>query len=110
MTRLLGISSEKVVLLNEKTKLTVQDRPIRELQEWSTGTGKAHDGLILEFRASKPWTLLAPSIENLKSVTAALWEAMDTEGRYLESAAPQRDLMLDFGESEVFLSVFEKNI
>ena len=97
MMRLLGISSEKVVLLNARTKLMIQTHPIHELKEWSTGMGKAHDGLILEFRASKPWTLMAPSIDNLKSVTAALWEAMDTEGRFLETAAPQRDL-LDLGE------------
>ncbi len=94
---MLGIGHEKVILLDNKTKLLLRSHPISELQEWSTGSGKGHDGLVLEFRGSKPWTLMAPSIENLKAVTAALWEVMDMEGRFLESASLQRDV-LDFGK------------
>ena len=86
-----------MVLLDCKTKLLLRSHPISELQEWSTGSGKGHDGLVLEFRGTKPWTLMAPSVENLKSVTAALWEIMDMDGRFLESAV-QRDV-LDFGKA-----------
>ena len=95
--RLLGISAEKVVLLDRATKTLLNCHPLRELQQWSTGVGKRHDGLVLEFRGSKPWTLLAPSVGQLKSVTSALWEVMDMEGRFLENTIVQRDV-LDFGK------------
>ena len=95
--RLLGINAEKVVLLDRATKTLLNSHPLRELQQWSTGVGKRHDGLVLEFRGSKPWTLLAPSVGQLKSVTSALWEVMDMEGRFLENTIVQRDA-LDFGE------------
>lgn len=98
MERLLGIAHDKVVLLDNKTKLLLQRQPISDLQEWSTGCGKYHDGLVLEFRGSKPWTLMAPSVDNLKAVTAALWEAMDMEGRFLDSASMLQRDVLDFGE------------
>ncbi len=55
-----------------------------------------HDGLILEFRASKPWNLTTPSVDNLKAVTATLWEAMDNGGRFMDNAALPRDI-IDFG-------------
>ena len=95
--RLLGISAEKVVLLDRATKTLLTSHPLRELQQWSTGVGKRHDGLVLEFRTSKSWSLLAPSVAQLKSVTSALWEVMDMEGRFLENTIVQRDV-LDFGK------------
>ena len=97
MPRLLGISHDKVVLLDSKSKILAGSQPIRELSDWSTGSGKGHDGLILEFRGTKPWTLTTPSVDNLKSVTAALWEAMDIEGRFLDTSTLQKD-GLDFGK------------
>ncbi len=56
-----------------------------------------HDGLILEFRASKPWMLSVPFVDNLKAVTSTLWDVMDIGGRFMENVAVQRDV-LDFGE------------
>ena len=38
----------------------------------------------------QPWSLMALTVENLKSVTASLWEVM--EGRFLESTPLQRDV------------------
>ena len=95
--RLLGIGSEKLVLLDNKTKLLLHTHPLSDLQEWRTGSGRGHDGLVLEFRASKPWNLSAPSVDNLKSVTAALWDVMGLDNRFLENSNFPRD-MLDFGK------------
>lgn len=67
------------------------------MQEWYTGEDRAHGGLVLEFRGAKPWILTTPSVENLKYVAAALWEAMDIEGRFLTSSGLRRN-SLDFGK------------
>ena len=56
-----------------------------------------HDGVFLEFRASKPWNLSTLSVDNLKAVTATLWEAMDMGDRFMDNAALHRDV-LDFGK------------
>ena len=56
-----------------------------------------HDGLKLEFRASKPWNLSTPSVDNLKAVTATLWEVMDMGGRFMDNVALHKDV-LDFGK------------
>ena len=64
-----------------------------------------HDGLILEFRASKPWNLSTPSVDNLKTVTATLWEVMDMGGRFMDNAALHRDV-LDFGTIQFFFNKF----
>ena len=96
--RLLGISNERIVLLDNKTKLLLHSHPISEIHQWTTGIGKGHDGLTLEFRGSKSkWQLTAPSVDNLKVMTAALWEVMDMEGRFLNCTPLQKDI-LDFGE------------
>ena len=105
MTRLLGISNDKLILLNFKTKQPVQSQPVSEICQWS---GMGHDGLVLEFRGSKPWTILTPSVDNLKSVTAALWEVTDVGVKSLDSAHLQRDI-LDFGESR-FIPRYVKQV
>ncbi|XP_071091113.1 1-phosphatidylinositol 4,5-bisphosphate phosphodiesterase epsilon-1-like [Haliotis cracherodii] len=89
--RLLGIASEKIVLLDNKTKLLAKSQNIRNLEDWLSGTGKAHDGLVLEFRGSKPWALVMPTLDNLKSVTAAIWQALDMDGRFLNNGTLRRD-------------------
>ena len=73
-----------MILLDNKTKLLLQTHDIHELQEWSTGTGRNLDGLKLEFRGSKPWSLVAPSCERLKSITGALLDVMGTENRLFD--------------------------
>lgn len=75
--RLLAISNEKLVLLSAKTKLPLLSMPSHDLYQWSA---MGHDGLVLEFRGSKPWTLLTPSVDSLKQLTTALWEVIDVGG------------------------------
>ena len=97
VARLLGISPEKIVLLDSKTRLLLQSLPSSDLQEWSCGTGKGHDGIRLQFHGTKPWMLTAPSVTNLKSVTAALWDVMGIENRALDTLPFYTDI--DFGKA-----------
>ncbi|XP_021351592.1 uncharacterized protein LOC110449213 [Mizuhopecten yessoensis] len=89
--RLLGIATDKIVLLDNKTKLLLKTQSIRDLEEWNTGSGKYHDGLVLEFRGTKPWHLSMATLDNLKSVTAVLWDSLDMDGRFLNNGTLRRD-------------------
>lgn len=97
VSRLLGISSEKVILLDNKSKCLAKTQNISDLDEWRTGSGKSHDGLVLEFRGTKTWTLSMLSPDSLKSVTAVLWDALDMHGRFLNSSTLRRE-SFEFGE------------
>jgi hypothetical protein len=96
VSRLLGISSERVILLDNKTKILAKSQNISDLDEWRTGSGKAQDGLVLEFRGTKIWTLSMLSPDSLKSVTAVLWDALDMHGRFLNSTTLRRE-SFEFG-------------
>ncbi|CAG5116825.1 unnamed protein product, partial [Candidula unifasciata] len=91
VSRLLAISSEKIMLLDTKTQVPAKTQQLKDMEDWLSGAGKAHDSLVLEFRGTKPWTLAMPSVDCLKSVTAAIWEALDMDGRFLNNGALQRD-------------------
>lgn len=95
---MLGITHEKIILLDHKTKALAKSERVGDLQEWYTGEDRAHGGLVLEFRGTKSWILTTPSLENLKYVAAALWEAMDIDGRFLPSSGLRRN-SIDFGKS-----------
>ncbi|KAK3593089.1 hypothetical protein CHS0354_038127 [Potamilus streckersoni] len=104
VSRLLGITNDKVILLDSKTKLLTKTQSIRDLDEWRTGSGKLHDGLVLEFRGTKTWTLSMASLDNLKSVTAVLWDALDMDGRFLSNGTLRRDSFeFDFQRKQLTL-------
>ena len=96
---MLGISSEKIMLLDTKTQAPAKTQQLRDMEDWLSGSVKAHDSLVLEFRGTKPWTLAMPSVDCLKSVTAAIWEALDMDGRFLNNGTLQRD-SFEFGETK----------
>ena len=98
MARLLGVANEKVILLDNKTKLLAKSQSIGDLDAWDTGMGKYHDGIVLEFRGAKPWHITMSSLENLKSVTAVLWDALEMEGRFLNGTL-RRD-SFEFGKEK----------
>jgi hypothetical protein len=98
--RLLAIGTEKVSLLDSKTKLLLQSCPASELRIWKAGpvggsTGGLtrrtnRHGLTLEFRGSKlpfSWTFIAPSADVLKSATAALWDMIGVVSNPLDVGA-----------------------
>ena len=99
---MLGISRTSILLLDVKTHAVVKQQKICDIDDWLSPNHKSHDSLMLEFRGSKPWTLVMSSLESLKSVTAAIWEALDMDGRFLNHGALGRD-SFEFGElGEVF--------
>ncbi|WAR21471.1 PLCE1-like protein [Mya arenaria] len=78
---------------------------ISDLDEWRTGSGKSHDGLVLEFRGTKTWTLSMLSSDSLKSVTAVLWDALDMHGRFLNSTTLRRESFeFDFQRKQLMLA------
>ncbi|XP_025096603.1 1-phosphatidylinositol 4,5-bisphosphate phosphodiesterase epsilon-1-like isoform X4 [Pomacea canaliculata] len=89
--RLLGISSTNIILLDLKTHAVVKTQKICDIDDWLSPSIKVHDSLMLEFRGTKPWTLMMSSMESLKSVTAAIWEALDMDGRFINNGALRRD-------------------
>jgi len=89
VSRLLGIGSEKLVLLDSKTKLLLKSYPASELHAWQAAEAAARTssarrrggfskhGLTLEFRGTKSaWTLVAQSADAFRSVAAALWDML----------------------------------
>uniref|UniRef100_T1IQR7 Phosphoinositide phospholipase C n=1 Tax=Strigamia maritima TaxID=126957 RepID=T1IQR7_STRMM len=83
-TRFLGIGLEKVVLLDNKTRLLARSQPTSELQQWRAGGGRSHDRLVLEFRGTK-WSFVTPSLSILKSISSDLWEIMqEIDNKFLE--------------------------
>ena len=48
-------------------------------------------------RGTKPWLLLTSSVEDLKSISTALWEAMDFGGKILENITPGYRDFWDYG-------------
>lgn len=84
------------MLLDAKTFTPAKSQQLKDMEDWLSGTGKAHDSLVLEFRGTKPWTLAMPSVDCLKTVTVAIWEALDMDGRFLNNGALQRD-SFEFG-------------
>ncbi|XP_059477759.1 uncharacterized protein LOC132198045 isoform X2 [Neocloeon triangulifer] len=73
--RLLGLGSEKIVLLDTKTKILAKAQNTLDLLQWRTGGGRSHDRLQLEFRGSR-WQLAVPSPSTMREVGLALWEIL----------------------------------
>ena len=95
--RILGISRTSIVLLDIKTHTVAKQQKIADIDDWLSPNNKSHDSLMLEFRGTKPWTLVMSSLDSLKSVTAAIWEALDMDGRFIKHGALRRD-SFEFGK------------
>ena len=63
-----------------------------DLREW---TGSGPEGIILEFRGSKPWVLTIQSPEDLKAVRSALWN-IGSSSRPM-GTLPFHEDVLEFG-------------
>lgn len=101
MSRLLAISTDKLVLLSAKTKLPLLSVPSEDLCQWSS---IGHEGLVIEFRAASKWTILTPSVDSLKQLSMALWEVVDVSGSGVGAGIAMLDNVhrdiLDFGKSQ----------
>ena len=89
---MLGIGPDKLVLLDTKTKLLLKTHTAADLREW---TGSGPEGIILEFRGSKPWLLSIQSPEDLKAVRSALWN-IGSSSRPM-GTLPFHEDVLEFG-------------
>ncbi|XP_050529538.1 uncharacterized protein LOC126899057 isoform X2 [Daktulosphaira vitifoliae] len=82
--RLLGLSLDKIILLDSKTKTLSKWQNTQDLLQWQTGTGRSRDKLFLEFRNSK-WTLAVPTDRSLRDVGVVLWQILqEIDSNFLE--------------------------
>ncbi|XP_046989883.1 1-phosphatidylinositol 4,5-bisphosphate phosphodiesterase epsilon-1-like [Schistocerca americana] len=88
--RLLGLGPEKIVLLDNKTRILAKSQNTADLLQWRTGGGRSHDRLQLEFRATR-WSLVVPAVAAMRQVGLALWELLqELDSHFLEEYAVQR--------------------
>nr|CAD7572890.1 unnamed protein product [Timema californicum] len=86
-TRLLGLGAEKIVLLDNKTKILAKSQNTADLLQWRTCGGRSHDRLQLEFRATR-WSLVVPTVASMREVGLALWEILqELDTNFLEEHA-----------------------
>ncbi|GAB6024048.1 hypothetical protein CHUAL_008768 [Chamberlinius hualienensis] len=78
-TRLLGIGHDRIILLDDKTRVLSKSQPTSSLKQWRIGGGRSHDRLILEFRGTK-WLFVTMPPSMLKNISFVLWEIMQTMG------------------------------
>ncbi|CAM1326028.1 PLCE1 (predicted) [Pycnogonum litorale] len=103
--RLLAIGPERIVLLDNKTRLLNKSQLTSDLQQWQTGGGRSHDRLILEFRGTK-WSFVAPSQSTLKSIGFGLWEMMQQiDTKFIEENILQTTSIDSFSNGERQFSV-----
>ncbi|XP_063888080.1 1-phosphatidylinositol 4,5-bisphosphate phosphodiesterase epsilon-1-like isoform X4 [Scylla paramamosain] len=77
-SRLLGIGTTNIVLLDTKTKILAKAQHTHDLLQWRTGGGRSHDRLVLEFRGTK-WTFSVTSHDSLSHLGRALWSILQSE-------------------------------
>uniref|UniRef100_A0A1I8HPE4 FERM domain-containing protein n=1 Tax=Macrostomum lignano TaxID=282301 RepID=A0A1I8HPE4_9PLAT len=77
--RLLGISEEKIVLLDSKSKALIRSQPVSELRHWHLGNSPINC-VELDFQSCKPWNLVCSSEDVLRSLSLALWEVLECDG------------------------------
>ena len=111
---MLGIGSEKLVLLDSKTKLLLKSYPASELHGWRptdapgsrAGRRRCCHGLTLEFRGTSksPWTVSAQSADAFRSVAAALWDMIGV-GNQPSDSAVQRPFNADLLDFSTFYAL-----
>jgi hypothetical protein len=52
------------VLLDVKTHQVAKQQKICDIDDWLSPNNKSHDALMLEFRGTKPWTLVSTQLEH----------------------------------------------
>ncbi|CAL4059438.1 unnamed protein product, partial [Meganyctiphanes norvegica] len=77
-SRLLGISTNNIVLLDTKTKILAKAQATHDLLQYRSGGGRSHDRLVLEFRGTK-WSFSVGSSSSLMDLGRALWSILQTE-------------------------------
>ncbi|KAL1122754.1 hypothetical protein AAG570_003081, partial [Ranatra chinensis] len=70
--RLLGLGPERIVLLDNKTKILAKSQNTADLVQWRTCGGRSHDRVQLEFRSAR-WSLVVAPVAAMRHVGVALW-------------------------------------
>uniref|UniRef100_A0A8D9BY52 Phosphoinositide phospholipase C n=2 Tax=Cacopsylla melanoneura TaxID=428564 RepID=A0A8D9BY52_9HEMI len=83
-SRLLCVGPDKIVLLDNKFRTLSKSQSTSDLVLWSTGGGRSHDRLQLEFRATK-WSLVVPCVDTMRDLGLSLWEILqELDATFLE--------------------------
>ncbi|CAF3718220.1 unnamed protein product [Adineta steineri] len=81
--RLLCIRSDKICLLNMKTRIIYKEQRIVDLEHWITSGHHLSAGineLVLEFRNKTKWRLQLNNTADLRAITVYLWKIVNVEG------------------------------
>ncbi|CAF2860546.1 unnamed protein product [Rotaria sp. Silwood2] len=81
--RLLCIRSDKICLLDMKTRIIYKEQRIPDLEHWITSGHHLSAGtndLVLEFRNKTKWRLQLNTTADLRAITVYLWKIVNVEG------------------------------
>ena len=81
--RLLCIRSEKISLIDLKTRIIYKEQRIADLEHWITSGHHLSAGineLVLEFRNKTKWRLQLNNTADLRAITVYLWKIVNVEG------------------------------
>jgi hypothetical protein len=80
---LLCIRSDKICLLDMKTRMIYKEQRIADLEHWLTSGHHLSAGtndLVLEFRNKTKWRLQLNNTADLRAITVYLWKIVNVEG------------------------------
>ena len=81
--RLLCIRSDKIHLIDMKTRIIYREQRIADLEHWITSghqLSAANNELVLEFRNKTKWRLQLNNNADLRAITVHLWKIVSIEG------------------------------
>ncbi|CAM4740330.1 unnamed protein product [Rotaria magnacalcarata] len=81
--QLLCIRSDKICLLDMKTRIIYKEQRIADLEHWITSGHHLSAGtndLVLEFRNKTKWRLQLNTTADLRAITVYLWKIVNVEG------------------------------
>ncbi|CAF0747680.1 unnamed protein product [Adineta ricciae] len=81
--RILCIRSDKICLLDMKTRVIYKEQRIADLEHWITSGHHLSAGtndLVLEFRNKTKWRLQLNNTADLRAITVYLWKIVNVEG------------------------------
>ena len=80
---MLCIRSDKICLLDLKTRIIYKEQRIADLEHWITSGHHLSAGineLVLEFRGKTKWRLQLNTTADLRAITVYLWKIVNVEG------------------------------
>lgn len=107
--RLLCIRSDKIYLLDFKSRIISKEQRIADLEHWITSGHHPSAGindLILEFRNKTKWRLQLNTTADLRAITVYLWKIVNVEGfALLDKHIPNSSSIRRYSEIERRMNV-----